>query len=148
MQDLLWFAGHVSFSNLWVVRAVTNTSPADRGRNLLEKCVLFSSLDEKARRDIAAYARPRSFATGLKNAIHVGHSTGGGEVVHCIARHGESRGTKGFQAIPEPFPKIKRSERQGQSQPAGKKPIPRDRVTCESIGPARETFPPLYPILT
>jgi non-heme chloroperoxidase len=27
----------------------------------------------------------------LKNAVHVGHSTGGGEVVHYIARHGESR---------------------------------------------------------
>jgi non-heme chloroperoxidase len=27
----------------------------------------------------------------LKNAIHVGHSTGGGEVVHYMARHGESR---------------------------------------------------------
>ena len=26
----------------------------------------------------------------LKNAIHVGHSTGGGEVVHYLARHGES----------------------------------------------------------
>jgi non-heme chloroperoxidase len=26
----------------------------------------------------------------LKNAIHVGHSTGGGEVVHYIARHGEN----------------------------------------------------------
>ena len=26
----------------------------------------------------------------LKNAVHVGHSTGGGEVVHYIARHGES----------------------------------------------------------
>ena len=25
----------------------------------------------------------------LKNAIHVGHSTGGGEVVHYLARHGE-----------------------------------------------------------
>ena len=30
----------------------------------------------------------------LKNAIHVGHSTGGGEVVHYIARHGESRVVK------------------------------------------------------
>src|SRR5258705_5544174 len=30
----------------------------------------------------------------LKNALHVGHSTGGGEVVHYIARHGESRVTK------------------------------------------------------
>jgi non-heme chloroperoxidase len=27
----------------------------------------------------------------LKNAIHVGHSTGGGEVTHYIARHGEGR---------------------------------------------------------
>jgi non-heme chloroperoxidase len=27
----------------------------------------------------------------LRNAIHVGHSTGGGEVVHYLARHGESR---------------------------------------------------------
>jgi non-heme chloroperoxidase len=27
----------------------------------------------------------------LKGAIHVGHSTGGGEVAHYIARHGESR---------------------------------------------------------
>src|SRR6266404_4451642 len=30
----------------------------------------------------------------LKNAIHVGHSTGGGEVTHYIARHGESRVAK------------------------------------------------------
>ena len=27
----------------------------------------------------------------LKDAIHVGHSTGGGEVVHYLARHGEGR---------------------------------------------------------
>jgi non-heme chloroperoxidase len=30
----------------------------------------------------------------LKNAVHVGHSTGGGEVVHYIARHGASRVAK------------------------------------------------------
>jgi non-heme chloroperoxidase len=30
----------------------------------------------------------------LHDAIHVGHSTGGGEVVHYIARHGESRVAK------------------------------------------------------
>src|SRR5437016_12113627 len=30
----------------------------------------------------------------LKNAIHVGHSTGGGEVVHYLARHGKSRVAK------------------------------------------------------
>src|SRR5437667_355631 len=38
----------------------------------------------------------------LKNAVHVGHSTGGGEVVHYIARHGESRVAKGaiLSAVP------------------------------------------------
>src|SRR5207244_5371501 len=38
----------------------------------------------------------------LKNAVHVGHSTGGGEVVHYIARHGESRVAQGpiLSAVP------------------------------------------------
>ena len=38
----------------------------------------------------------------LKNAIHVGHSTGGGEVVRYIARHGESRVAKAaiISAVP------------------------------------------------
>ena len=31
---------------------------------------------------------------GLEDAIHVGHSTGGGEVVHYLARHGERRVAK------------------------------------------------------
>jgi non-heme chloroperoxidase len=30
----------------------------------------------------------------LKDAVHIGHSTGGGEVAHYIARHGESRVAK------------------------------------------------------
>ena len=30
----------------------------------------------------------------LRDAVHVGHSTGGGEVVRCIARHGEDRVAK------------------------------------------------------
>ncbi|MFD1217723.1 alpha/beta fold hydrolase [Microbulbifer celer] len=30
----------------------------------------------------------------LKDAVHIGHSTGGGEVVHYIARHGEDRVSK------------------------------------------------------
>ena len=34
------------------------------GRALLKKCTLFSSLDEKARHDLAGYARPRSFVAG------------------------------------------------------------------------------------
>jgi non-heme chloroperoxidase len=32
----------------------------------------------------------------LQDAVHVGHSTGGGEVVHYIARHGESRVAKRY----------------------------------------------------
>jgi non-heme chloroperoxidase len=38
----------------------------------------------------------------LKNAVHVGRSTGGGEVVHYIARHGESRVAKAaiLSAVP------------------------------------------------
>src|SRR4051794_33005189 len=38
----------------------------------------------------------------LRNAIHVGHSTGGGEVVRYIARHGEDRVTKAaiISAVP------------------------------------------------
>ncbi len=38
----------------------------------------------------------------LKDAIHVGHSTGGGEVVHYIARHGEGRVAKAaiISAVP------------------------------------------------
>ena len=30
----------------------------------------------------------------LHDAVHVGHSTGGGEVAHYLARHGESRAAK------------------------------------------------------
>jgi non-heme chloroperoxidase len=38
----------------------------------------------------------------LRGAVHVGHSTGGGEVAHYIARHGESRVSKAvlISAVP------------------------------------------------
>ena len=38
----------------------------------------------------------------LKNAVHIGHSTGGGEVAHYIGRHGESRVAKAvlISAVP------------------------------------------------
>jgi non-heme chloroperoxidase len=38
----------------------------------------------------------------LRDAIHVGHSTGGGEVVHYLGRHGETRVTKAaiISAVP------------------------------------------------
>jgi non-heme chloroperoxidase len=28
----------------------------------------------------------------LRNAVHIGHSTGGGEAAHCVAQHGQSQG--------------------------------------------------------
>ncbi|MNI59936.1 Non-heme chloroperoxidase [compost metagenome] len=39
---------------------------------------------------------------GVNGAVHVGHSTGGGEVIHYIARHGESRVSKAviISAVP------------------------------------------------
>src|SRR5437773_4846881 len=33
-------------------------------------------------------------ALDLKNAVHVGHSTGGGEVIRYVAKHGEGRVAK------------------------------------------------------
>jgi non-heme chloroperoxidase len=38
----------------------------------------------------------------LRDAVHVGHSTGGGEVVHYLARHGENRAAKAvlISAVP------------------------------------------------
>src|SRR3954453_22461315 len=38
----------------------------------------------------------------LKKAVHIGHSTGGGEVVRYLARHGESRAAKAvlISAVP------------------------------------------------
>src|SRR5689334_14787703 len=38
----------------------------------------------------------------LKDAVHIGHSTGGGEVVRYLARHGESRVAKAvlISAVP------------------------------------------------
>jgi CRP/FNR family cyclic AMP-dependent transcriptional regulator len=39
-------------------------STSERGRKLLEERTLFSALDQKARHEIAAYARPRKFIAG------------------------------------------------------------------------------------
>ena len=47
--------------------------------------------------DMDHYADDLAYLTAhldLTNAVHVGHSTGGGEVVRYIARHGESRVAK------------------------------------------------------
>ncbi|MDO5923971.1 alpha/beta fold hydrolase, partial [Burkholderia cenocepacia] len=39
---------------------------------------------------------------GVQGAVHVGHSTGGGEVIHYVARHGEDRVSKAvlISAVP------------------------------------------------
>src|SRR6201991_2400434 len=55
--------------------------------------------------DMDHYADDLAAVTGhldLSDAIHVGHSTGGGEVVHYLGRHGESRVAKAaiLSAVP------------------------------------------------
>src|SRR5262247_2043775 len=55
--------------------------------------------------DMAHYADDLAAVTAhldLQNAVHVGHSTGGGEVVCYLARHGESRVAKAviLSAVP------------------------------------------------
>ena len=46
-------------------------------------------------------------ALDLKNAVHIGHSTGGGEVTRYVARHGKGRVAKAvlISAIPPTFMK-------------------------------------------
>jgi CRP-like cAMP-binding protein len=43
---------------------MANAAAHDRSQKILEKCVLFGSLDEKARNKIATYAEPRNFSAG------------------------------------------------------------------------------------
>jgi len=43
---------------------MVNVLTAERSRKVLEKCALFGSVDEQARREIAAHAKLRSFASG------------------------------------------------------------------------------------
>jgi len=55
--------------------------------------------------DMDTYAADAAAVVGhldLRDAVHVGHSTGGGEVAHYIARHGESRVAKAvlISAVP------------------------------------------------
>jgi non-heme chloroperoxidase len=49
----------------------------------------------------------------LKKAIHIGHSTGGGEVAHYIARHGESRVAKAVLISSVPPIMVKTAENPG-----------------------------------
>ena len=87
----------------------------------------------------------------LHDAVHIGHSTGGGEVVHYIARHGESRVAKAvlISAVPPimvqtdanpgglPKERVRRAAGAGGHQPVELLPRPgrRPRSTA-STGPA------------
>ena len=51
----------------------------------------------------------------LRNAIHIGHSTGGGEVVHYIGRHGDSRVAKAVLISAVPPLMVKTPENPGGS---------------------------------
>ena len=51
----------------------------------------------------------------LKCAIHVGHSTGGGEVVRYLARHGEARSAKGVLVAAVPPLMVKTAGESGRS---------------------------------
>lgn len=57
--------------------------------------------------DVAAVVK----LLGVQRAIHVGHSTGGGEVIHYIARHGEDRVSKAvlISAVPPLMVKAERN---------------------------------------
>jgi non-heme chloroperoxidase len=65
-----------------------------------DRCGLGCSTQTGDGHDIDHYSDDVAVVTthlDLEDAIHVGHSTGGGEVVRYIARHGESRAAR---AIP------------------------------------------------
>src|SRR4051812_7058084 len=76
----------------------------------------------------------------LQDAVHVGHSTGGGEVVHYIARHGESRVAKAvlISAVPplmvQTDAKSRRAAEERVRRPPGPSWPPTGR---SSTGPCR-----------
>jgi non-heme chloroperoxidase len=93
----------------------------------------------------------------LHDAIHVGHSTGGGEVAHYLARHGESRAAKAAlisavpplmvktEANPEGMPKEVFDDLQAQlaanRSVCSTAPFPRGRSTGATARARRPTKP-------
>ncbi len=75
--------------------------------------------------DVAAVVK----ALGLKNAVHIGHSTGGGEVIRYVAAHGKGLVSKAviISAIPPLFMK-------SDKNPDG---VPRDVIDSLREGTAR-----------
>ena len=60
----------------------------------------------------------------LKNAVHVGHSTGGGEVVRYLARHGESRVAKAVLISAVPPLMVKTRGQSGRPAEGGVRRLP------------------------
>ncbi len=66
-------------------------------------------------------------ALDLKNAIHVGHSTGGGEVARYIGRHGTKRVAKAVLISAVPPLMLKTAANPGGPADRGVRPDPRRR---------------------
>src|SRR5690349_19231572 len=74
----------------------------------------------------------------LEGAVHVGHSTGGGEVAHYIARHGESRVAKAVLISAVPPLMVKTAANPGGlpkrsstgSRPSSRPAAPSSTTTC------------------
>ena len=69
----------------------------------------------------------------LHDAIHVGHSTGGGEVVHYIARHGESRVAKAVLISAVPPLMVRREPRRPPEERLRRPQQPSRRESSEAI---------------
>jgi len=68
----------------------------------------------------------------LKDAIHVGHSTGGGEVVRYIARHGTKRVAKAVLIGAVPPLMLQTEKKSGRSAIVGVRRTPR-RIRRRSL---------------
>jgi non-heme chloroperoxidase len=85
----------------------------------------------------------------LRDAVHVGHSTGGGEVVRYLARHGEDRVAKAvlISSVPplmEPRrtaqERVRRLPELGRHRPLGVLPRPGLRPVLRVQSSGREVF--------
>ena len=61
----------------------------------------------------------------LKNAIHVGHSTGGGEVTRYVAQHGKGRVAKAVLIDAVPPVMVKKEFEPGRDADRGLRRLPR-----------------------
>ena len=83
-------------------------------------------------------------ALDLKNAIHVGHSTGGGEVARYIGRHGTKRVAKAVLIGAVPPLMLKTPANPGGTADGGLRPDPRRRRWPIARSSARISALPFY----